>query len=215
MRRIFALYALLFVLGRSISYSQTGTDRERILNRRLEKIGFYHLGLGIDVAGYKNYMFAPKVQFGIGSVRHLYNVDFGLKFAINNPYKSPKKEYIRFYTMPLFLSGNLSIIRWKQNNAYVGAEISYNIALGSSHHVNDVTAESDSYSIAKNHLSWQGKLGFRNRNWDFCCFYEYDLSPALNQKYVYESLSYNYFEVYDSIFERWRIGFGVIYNFRF
>lgn len=195
--------------------AQSKFEREKILNRRLDKIEYYHIGVGMDAAMNKNYQFSPKVFVGIGSSRNLFNVDMGLKLTFSNVFGESDDEYIRHYAMPIFVAGSINAVRWKQKNLYVGAEISYNVALGSRHIVFNQLLETDIASIAKNHFAWQGKLGFRNKDWDISAYYEYDLSPAIDQKYVYESPAYDYFNVYGSIFERWRIGVSATYNFRF
>lgn len=211
-------YIYIFILSILIScpsYAQSQKERRRIMDNRLDKIEFYHLGIGLDVSGNENYILSPKIYVGIGSNRNLYNLDLGLKLSCSNIKRSTPKEYISSYYLPFFLSGNLNFIRWEKKCIYAGAEISYNIALGSRHHVNRIIADTDQRSIADNHPAWQGKLGFRNKYWDFTIYYENDLSPALNQKFVYESISYDYLQLYNSIFERSRLGISVSYNFRF
>lgn len=185
--------------------AQSKFERDRILDRRLDKIEFYHFGVGMDAAMNRNYQICPKLFIGIGSNRNLFNADAGLKLSLSNVFGTRNGECIRHYSMPIFIAGSINAVRWKQKSLYMGAEMDCNVALGS-----DRTP-----SIAKNHFSCQGKLGFRNKEWDFYVYYEYDLSPAIDQKYVYESPAYDYFKVHDSIFERWRIGISASYNFRF
>lgn len=192
-----------------------GREREKVLTHRLDKIEFYHFGIGGDVAINKNYEFGPKVYVGLGSARNLLNADFGLKLMFANPWRNSRHEYVRWYSLPIFVSGSLNAIRWKRNSVYFGGEIAYNLSLGSGHHRLISTSDPDTQNIASNHFSWQGKLGFRSEYWDFALFYEHDLAPALNQKYIFESSDYIYSNLHDSIFERWRIGVSVTYNFRF
>ena len=109
----------------------------------------------------------------------------------------------------------MNAVRWKQKRLYVGLEFAYNIALGSRYIVVKQHSEADERSIARNHFACQCKLGLRDKEWDFSVFYEYDLSPAIDQQYVYESSAYDYFLLYDSIFERCRIGVSATYSFRF
>lgn len=197
------------------SFAQLQMDRSKIMDKRLDKIDFYHLGGGIDFAGNENLKFGLKFYVGIGSNRNLYNIDLGLKLISSNLIKISEAEYISSYYMPFFISGSLNFFRRKRSCIYMGAELSYCIALGSNHHVNDKLMEKDKFSIANNYFSWQGKLGLRHSCWDFSFFFENDLSPALNQRYVYESVEYDYLKLYDSIFERSRIGLSITYNFRF
>lgn len=195
--------------------AQTGIDRAKSLDMRLNKIQYYHVGVGMDIAGNQNYMIVPKVFVGIGSNRTLYNFDFGLKLKCSNIIRFTDSEYISNYNMPFFLAGSLNVIRWKKNCLYVGAEGAYNIALSSSHSINNKRIDTETHNISRSYFSLQGRIGFRYRNIDFSVYYENDLSPSLEQKYVYESTEYDYFKLHDSIFERCRIGLSVTYNFRF
>lgn len=207
--------SILSVCACFLSFAQVSIDRDKVLDKRLDKINFYHIGTGLEIAGNHNYMLSPKVYLGFGSPRNLLNVDIGLKLSFNNPVRSANSEYIRFYSMPFFLSGSINAVKWKQNAIYVGAEVAYNIALGSGYHSSNHTAEDNAGSVAKSHASWQGKMGYRYKNWDLSFFYEDDLSPAIDQKKVYESAEYDYDMLHESIFERWRLGMSITYNFRF
>ena len=198
----------------NLSSARTQIDRNRILDERLNRIDFYHIGVGVDVAAKQNYMLAPKVYAGIGSNRNLINADFGIKVALSNPFGYAGKEHIRCCAIPLFVSGSLNAVRWRQNSAYVGAEISYSLPVSSSHFGGGISGTAR-HTLASAHFSWQGKVGIKCRCWDFSVFYENDLSPAINQKYVYESPSFDYFTLRESIFERWRLGISISYSFRF
>lgn len=205
----------IFLLLSSYSYAEIYNERLRILDKRINKVQFYHLGVGIDISYNNNYLFAPKVFIGIGSNRNLYNLDVGVKIECSNLFGTRSEEYIRYYHMPFFLSASLNAIRWKDNSFYIGAEILYNISLGSTHHVKKAYKVTSNQNVSNNHVSCQVKLGFRCKCWDFSTYYENDFSPALDQKYVYESIEYDYLKVYPSIFERSRIGVCFAYNFRF
>lgn len=215
MKSIVYYIILLFCCLPTTSNAQLKLERDKVLDKRLDKIEFYHVGVGMDAAMNENYQLCPKVFVGIGSNRNLFNADLGLKLTLSNIFGKSGGEYIRQYAMPIFVAGSINAVRWKQKSIYVGAEIDYSIALGSSHTIANHQTETDTKSIAKSHFACQGKMGFRNKDWDFSVYYEYDLSPSIDQKYVYESPAYNYLEVYDSIFERWRIGISATYNFRF
>lgn len=214
MKKLLVLFSVFVLIFRSV-YAQSEVNREKILTRRLDKIEFYHLGIGGDMAINKNYGFGPKIYFGVGSTRNLLNADLGLKLMFVNPWLDSRSEYVRWYTLPIFVSGSVNAIRWKRNSVYIGGEIDYNTALGSGHHRTNTASNPETQDIASNHFSWQGKLGFRSEYWDIALFYENDMAPALNQKYIYESSDYDYITLHASIFERWRIGVGVAYNFRF
>lgn len=196
---------MLFCCFHLTSSAQSKLEREKILDRRLDKIEYYHVGIGTDAAINRNYQLCPKVFIGIGSNRNLFNADAGLKLSLSNVFETGDGEYIRHSSIPVYIAGSINAVRWKQKSLYAGAELSCHIALGSN----------KAASIANNHFACQGKFGFRNTDWDFSVYYEYDLSPAIDQKYIYESPAYDYFKVYNSIFERWRIGVSASYYFRF
>lgn len=215
MKRIAYYIIILFSCLPTTNTAQSKMERDVLLNKRLNKIEYYHFGVGLDAAMNRNYQLSPKVLVGIGSNRNLFNADMGLKLTFSNVFGKSGPEYIRLYAMPIFVEGSINVARWKQKSIYIGTEIEYSVALGSSHTINHQQTEIDATSIAKSHFACQGKMGFRNKAWDFSVYYEYDLSPSMDQKYVYESPAYNYWRVYDSIFERWRIGISTTYNFRF
>lgn len=197
------------------SFAQQTMDRDKILDKRLDKIYFYHFGIGMEVATKQNYMIAPKAYLGIGSNRNLINVDLGMKWTCSNPFSLGRSEYIQTYSVPIYLSGSINAIRWEQNAIYVGGEIAYNFAIGSDYHTTKLLMEDNTSSVANSHASWQGKLGCRYKSWDFSVFCENDLSPAVNQKYIYETDFYDYDELRELIFERCRFGLGIAYNIRF
>ena len=213
MKHLFVALITIFVYLHSSA--QVQIDRDKTLDKRLDKIFFYHVGTGLELSGNHNYMLSPKVYIGVGSNRNLFNTDIGLKLAVYNPVKLADTDYLRYCYIPFFLSGNINAIRWKTNAVYIGSEIAYNVAIGSAHHSSEIRTENDEHSIAKNHVSWRGKLGYIHQKWDFSVYYEHDLSPAIDQKYIYESVDYKYDNLYDSIFERWRLGMSITYNFRF
>lgn len=215
MRQIVYYIIILLCCMSITSAAQSKLERDEILDRRLDKIEYYHVGVGMDAAMNKNYQLCPKVFMGIGSNRNLFNADAGLKLSLSNLFGKSSDEYISYYFLPIFVAGSMNAVRWRQKSLYIGAEIVYNIALGSNPASTNQQSDADAASVTKNHFACQGKLGLRNKDWDFSVYYEYDLSPAIDQKYVYESPAYDYFKVYDSIFERWRIGVSATYKFRF
>lgn len=215
MRRFSYYIIILLVFLPITSAAQAKVTRNKILDRRLKGIEYFHVGIGIDAAMNKNYKLSPKVFMGLGSNRNVFNVDLGLKLSLSNIFGKRDDEYIRYYSFPIFVAVSINAFRRRQKSLYLGAEIAYNIALGSSHIVNNQMSEIDAISISNNHFTYQVKLGYRIIDLDFSVYYENDLSPAINQKYVYESPAYNYFKIYESILERWRIGLSATYNFRF
>lgn len=214
MRRLLLIIGVWAAYGH-VCCAQTPEECRRALKKRLDKIDYYHVGVGLDIAANCNYQLAPKMYVGIGSERNLFNINLGLKAAIVNPARASRTEYIRYYALPLFAEASANVFRWKGGSAYIGGGVSYVAALGADHHVGNGLTTHESYAIVNDRFSWHGSLGLRIRSWDVSGYYEYDLSPAFDQKYVYESFDYDYYELYNSIFERWRVGVSLVYNFRF
>ena len=55
------------------------------------------------------------------------------------------------------------------------------------------------------------KLGVRLSRMDINIHYCYDLSPAINQKYIFETAKFDYDYVKANLYERYRIGLSISY----
>lgn len=69
--------------------------------------------------------------------------------------------------------------------------------------------------IGKNHFTPAAKLGVRIQQCDVSLYYEYDMKPSFNQKYVFETADYDYDLLRPALFERMRFGIRFLYHFDF
>ena len=208
------LTVLLLLAGVLSAMAQTPTDGQKsaVRQRRFGKIELRHLGVGLDAAANHNYYAGPKVYVGLGSHRNLLNVDAGFKYQFWNPVGSGGKERLSLQQLPVFASLKLNVARWTTGNLYLGGEADYCLAMSAKHHLPDGAGSASDKASGQDHAAVRGLLGLKLDRLDVGLFYEYDLAPAMNQKYVYESADYNYRQLYDALFERWRVGVAVSYH---
>jgi len=209
--RVIMAFALTMLM--SVASAQTMQDTCRVIKNRLRYVDFINVNVGGEVAANINYEISPKVALGIGSFRNVVNGDVGLKIKFCNPLLINKNVGISYISLPIFISANINIYKWKFNSLFVGGEIDYNISLTSilKNRLSNETIV-DKYLI-QNHFSAAGKLGCKLNNILLYLFYEYDIEPAYNQKYIFESANYDYYVLKKSIFERWRFGVNLSYMF--
>lgn len=202
---IFHLFAVLHVTAQ--------TDPEKAAKRmeRLRNVDYTHVGIGVETGGNKNWFVGPKVFYGIGSYRNTLNADIGISYLLTNPLGSNSNERIMLQQLPVFANLHLNIVRWPKGCMYIGGEVSYHLCVGSSHVLPafDIT-EADA-QIGRHYLSLAPCIGVRTDRLDIGAFCEYRFSPAVNQKYIFESQEYDYDVLHDSVFERFWVGLSVSY----
>lgn len=205
------LYLLTLIPG----YSQSEKEDVILRDKRFSKIDFYHAAIGIDAAVHHNWALSPKIGVGIGSSRNILNADIGLQYKLGNPFYFGNSEYISYSHLAMYASFDINLLRDKERSLFVGAEIAHNWELSSDYTPSAKVEQEDNYNVGKKFFSAKAKIGLKIKRYELTLSYEYDLSPALNQKYIYESKYYNYDKLYDSIFERARIGIGLTYYIPF
>lgn len=207
--------AMLFLLLVSVSYSQTTKEKEMIIKERIRRIEFFHASFGIDVSANKNFYTSPWLSLGVGSFRNLLNADLGVKYTIGNPFFFDDKEHLVPQQLQLFAALQLNVLSWKTNCVFVGGSMAYGVPFAAFHHLPSSNIIEYDKEVGCRHFSTEICTGIRFDNWRMSLFYEYDLAPALNQKYVFESLNYDYDLMKDILFERGRFGFSVAYYIPF
>lgn len=213
MRIRYVLTILLCILMLSPIFSQSSYDRIKI--ERFSKIEYYHFAVGLDAAIHHNYNVSPKLFLGIGSSRNLLNADMGFKYNFRNPFYESSNENVSIQEFMMFASLHLNVLRGKEACLYVGGEIAAHWAVNSTHYIHSSDTKTSDVNLGKDYFSVCAKMGTKINYWEVSVFYEYDLSPAINQRYVYDSREYDYHSLYDSLFERTRIGIGLTYYFPF
>lgn len=202
---IFQLITVLHVIA------QTAPEKTAKRMERLRKIDYMHLGMGVETGGNENWFVSPKVFYGIGSYRNILNADIGICYQLTNLLGSYSNERIMLQQLPVFANLHLNIMRWNKGSMYIGGEVAYYLAVKGDHHIplSDITENEN--SLGKSHATAAGSLGVRLSHWDFGLYYVYDLSPSMNQKFVFESADYDYDYLCPSLFERSRFAFSVSY----
>ncbi len=212
--RIYILVWMLFITSNIAIAQPTPKEQEALRKKRLNKVEFYHMGVGLETGISHNFVFGPVIYGGIGSFRNLINADIGLKLLWTNPAGSSSKERISHLHLPIFAHLSLNLLRWQNGSAYIGGEFDYHLYLNATHHLPTGGSISDK-DLSHSYASVGPRLGVRFNRWNIQVFYEWDLSPAFEQKYVYESSDYNYDALHDALFNRSRFGLSVSYVFPF
>ena len=187
--------------------AQTDGEKQQLRNQRFCKVDYYHAGIGIDAASGHYLTAGPKIFVGLGSYRSLVTADAGMKLLYANPFGSSSEERVSQLQLPLFAAASVNVLRWHNSSIYIGAELDYHLHLGATHHIPSTSVSDD--NLASGHASAALRLGVRLNRWDLGIYYEYDLAPAYDQKYVYESAAYDYEALHDDLFARTRFGISI------
>lgn len=191
--------------------AQTEDEKAVIMYERLRMIDFYHVNVGVEVDVHNNLFMGPTISYGVGTYRNLLNLDFGIKYMLVNPIGRSEEERISIHYLPVCAATNVNLIRWHQGSVYVGGEISYSFVTTANHRKPfSEVVEYDRY-VGNNHASVSAKLGVRLSRMDINIHYCYDLSPAINQKYIFETAKFDYDYLKSNLYERYRIGLSVSY----
>ncbi len=211
-----AIITLAFILiAVHLSYSQPINGKEIIKKDRIRKIDFYHSTIGIELSANKGLYGSPKLSFGVGSYRNLFNIDIGLKYKFGNPFYFDDKEHLAPQQLNSFILTQLNIISWQTNCFFIGGECDFCLPVTTIHHLPSSQIIEYDQEIGIKHFTAQINTGIKLDKWNLFFFYEYDLSPALDQKKVYESTLFNYDDLHDILFERNRLGVSIAYQIPF
>lgn len=208
--KILIIVTPLLLLASSI-FAQSSKEKDIIRSKRFSRVEMRHIGVGVETGIYHNLYIGPKFYYGIGSFRNIINIDGGLKYLYCVSLDHQSTESLSAHFFSVFGSLNLNPIRWNSGCLYVGSEISYNLVASANHKLTSSELETHDNRIGENHFVLRGKMGARLNLWDFNVFFDYNLAPAMNQKYIYESINFDYDQLYSSIHERYRLGVAVSY----
>lgn len=204
------LSIILFLLVFPVM-AQTEYEKSVIRHERLRMIDFHHVNLGVEVDAHNNQFMGAAISYGVGTYRNLLNLDFGIKYVMANPIGRSEKERISVHYLPVWAATNVNLMRWHQGSVYVGGEISYSFVTTASHRKPFSEIVEYDRCIGSNHASVSAKLGVRLSRMDINIHYCYDLSPAINQKYIFETAKFDYDYVKANLYERYRIGLSISY----
>lgn len=209
MRYYFIFFSFL-VAGVTPIYSQ---NIESVRNELLSQVDPYHISIGMEGGFFQNSVVGVQLSWGMGSYQRLYGIDCGLRYRFYNPFNSALGQRITMHTMPLFISSELRAIRTRSFCLFLGAEMAYNFSLFSYYCFQETGKTIQDKNIGHNHLSASVKIGMRTEHFELSVFYEYDMQPMFNQKYLFESSEYDYQLLRSTIRERDRCGIRITYLF--
>ena len=209
--RVVCLLIVFYLLVASPAVAQNQQKKASLRQERFKKVDYYHAGVGIEAGLNENWYVGPRLFVGIGSYRNFLNADVGIGYQFYNLLCSSEKERMMLYQLPLFANMRLNVVRWSSGCVYIGGEAMYSLAVRGLHVVPHADVAEADNQLGKNHAMAAGMLGIRFNHWDFSLRYVYDISPAFNQKYVFESSSYDYDNLHASLFERSRFVLNISY----
>lgn len=209
--RTFCLLITFHIFASFPIVAQSIQEKSVLRQERFRKVDFMHVGIGMETGGNVNWFVGSKLFAGVGSYRNMVNADIGIGYRFVNLIGSSSNERIMLQQLPVFASLHLNMVRWSKGCAYIGGEAIYCLAVKGDHHIPSSNIAENENVLGKIHATLAGSLGVRLSNWDFSLRYAYDLSPSMNQKFVYESADYDYDCLHSSIFERSYFAFSVSY----
>lgn len=204
------IYILLLLLISVSVFSETDKELQHTRQKRFQWIHVHHLGLGIETNMYENFHISPRIFYSFGSFRNIVNVDGGIKYIYAHPMMHIEEEKIAGHYISPFVGATINFGRWNNGCIYAGGEVAYNFAISGDHYFASGMMTRDNH-ICNQHCSVRVKLGLKFEEWEFNIHYEYDFSPAWNQKYIFESADYDYDLLRPTLFERYRFGIHIAY----
>ncbi len=211
MNRIVRYIVFVFVvlLAQPI-FAQTPKEIVRLRRQRLSRVYMQHVGVGLDGRAYNNLHIGPKLFYGIGSHRNLFNVDVGCKYTFTNPISMHRNAVVAGQYVGTFVSGHINVVRWRTGCVYLGAEMAYHFDVRASYKEAPGQVLADN-NIGKSHATASGVAGVRLNRWDVGLYLNYNMAPMVNQKYVFESPKFDYDQVYAQTHERYSVGISLSY----
>lgn len=167
---------------------------------RYRLIGIHNVGASFDVSGWNNIHWSARALYKVGSTRNLVNGVVGVGYCMTLPLQQLHTDRLGHF-IPISLGVNGNYYSWGVNCAYIGAEGTYNINVGT--------------PFYQSFFAVTGKLGACFKMLDISLSYTYDLAPRFNQKYIYENPQYDFNAIHASIYERMQVGVRVTYYFTF
>ena len=203
---------ILFLLSTSVlAFGQTDWEHLQIRQKRYRNIHLHHIGIGGDVTAYRNIHLSPRIYYGYGSYRNLFNVDVGVFYRFSCSLSPQNADRVLCQYVAPFVSTAINAYRWNTGSLYIGCEAAYNFAVAADYYSrSDKKLMQDIY-LGRDFCSIKPKFGVRFDKWEININCEYDLAPSLNQKYIFESVRYDYEQVRTSLFERYRFGISAAY----
>lgn len=195
--------------------AQVATQNDDLKRKRIGKIDFWHVSIGASAAMNRNLSAGLQLSAGLGSFRNVLNVDMGVRYLFYGSFPRKDVERVSSQQLPLFISLNLNFFRWKSGSMYFGAEMAYTITISAQHTVPADCYRGKDLKIGKDHFTPAAKIGCRAGDCDVSLFFEYDMKPSFDQKYIFETEQFDYDKLKPSLYERMRVGVRFLYHFNF
>jgi len=209
MRTRMIIYLLL--LGCLPVLAKADNKEQRARNERYHAIHLHHVGIGLETGMFRNARLSPRLFYGVGSYRNLFNADVGVKYVYSHPMAPLSDERLAAHYISPFIAANVNFYRWETGCMYIGGEFAYDCIVAADHYLPSSGGVEHDVKIGRHHGTVRAKAGARWDHWELNVHFEYDLEPAMNQKYIYEFDGYDYDRLRPFLFERYRVGLSVSY----
>lgn len=189
-------------------------DTKSIKSQRFQSVGLYNIKISGEGGGFReSHLASLRVDFCLGSRFTLWGAGVGVGYRVANPFTLGSKESVSARHIPFFLSAELHPLRFKTGYLYLGTEAIFNLSIGGRHFLPAEKHRQRDSNLSSNCITGRANLGVKFHNFAVYTFFEYDMQPSFNQKYIYETLAYDYRALKNTIFERYRLGIGLSYYF--
>lgn len=210
MKFLYLTLAVVLLSCQTVS-GQITKDEKRLIDWRLSRIDIHNIGFGVRMGMNANMLSSAHLYYKAGSHRNLINAECGLKYKFCSPSSSKGTDAVRAQYLGGYTEAHINFVRWKTGAVYLGAGIQYDFAVASSYWKSSSNIPIHDTAIAKDHASASGKIGLTIKRWDAGIFIGYNMAPLANQKHIFESVDYNYEQVYAQTHERYIIGISLSY----
>lgn len=209
MNKTYLKVCILFIL---ISFTKVSlyAKIDRLKEQRVHMINLCHIGAGVDFDMKDKGSWGPVFTFRFGHDHELFNYALNLSYSSNYKFNNGPNPmiYSNWFSFGVSLRENL----WNYHGLTLSLSegILYNMPFSAEYEIGG-----DLYrdlSLVKNHLSASVKLSVVIRRMEFGLFYSGSISPMHDQKYIYESYTYDYNACRDQINSRSTIGLSIMYH---
>lgn len=209
MSRYYISIILIFISTLSLGQSRTYTSKD--VTKRLNKAAIHHLGIGVGAEMNSSFGVNSDIIYRYGNRRQFLNYSGSIMFG-----KSFRTEVLPDITTWQFsMDGGVleNILSTSVVSIYLSETVGFNIPFATNYYKYSETVRDN--SITKNYISGRLSLGFTFNNWDISFYCKYDLAPIYNQRYIYETINYDYFALRQRINERFKLGLMFRYFINF
>lgn len=207
--RTFIITFLIFLSFLSYGHSREFTRQE--VHNRLNKTSLHHLGIGMGMEMNRNNLINTELIYRYGNKRQTINSFCFIEFSRTFPKNLDPCVSFWQYSMGCGISEN--IIKSYVGTLYLAESVSIDIPFSARYH--DMEYVYADKGLVKFHLSGKIRLGFALNNFDVSLFSEFDMMPTFNQKYIFETIGYDYYAIRSLINERFRLGVSIVYFINF